>query len=152
LGCLAAQPQPATVLLRSFGIGLAGSACIGAFASSSTPGWLDRTVVPSLRVVLDPQVNHAFSEATARLARTVLDQALAQAKERGVSATAETCVSPLVHEAIVQAAERCQCDLIAMASHSRRGLPGVLLGSETQRVLSHSTVPVLVIPARSLGD
>ena len=102
-------------------------------------------------LVLDPQVNRAFSEATARLARTVLDQALAPAKERGVSATAETCVSPLVHEAIVQAAERCQCDLIAMASHSRKGLPGVLLGSETQRVLSHSTVPVLVIPARSLG-
>ena len=65
-------------------------------------------------LVLDPQVNRAFSEATARWARTVLDQALAQAKERGVSAT-------------------------------------VLLGSETQRVLSHSTVPVLVIPARSLG-
>jgi nucleotide-binding universal stress UspA family protein len=37
-----------------------------------------------------------------------------------------------------------QCDLIVMASHGRRGLEGFLLGSETQKVLTHSTIPVLV--------
>jgi nucleotide-binding universal stress UspA family protein len=47
-------------------------------------------------------------------------------------------------EAIVDAARLKKCDLIVMASHGRRGLAGLLLGSETQKVLTHSKVPVLV--------
>jgi nucleotide-binding universal stress UspA family protein len=48
------------------------------------------------------------------------------------------------HEAIIEAARRFDCDLIVMASHGRKGLSAVLLGSETQKVLTHSTIPVLV--------
>jgi len=48
-------------------------------------------------------------------------------------------------EAITQTAKEKQCDLIVMASHGRRGVSAVVLGSETQKVLTHSTVPVLVI-------
>ena len=47
-------------------------------------------------------------------------------------------------EAIVEAAKSRKCDLIVMASHGRRGLAGLLLGSETQKVLTHSKIPVLV--------
>jgi nucleotide-binding universal stress UspA family protein len=47
-------------------------------------------------------------------------------------------------EAIVQVAERVQCDLIMMASHGKRGVKALLLGSETQKVLTHSKIPVLV--------
>src|SRR5690606_3670701 len=47
-------------------------------------------------------------------------------------------------EAIVAAAKKYRCDLIHMASHGRRGLTGVLLGSQTQKVLAHSSIPVLV--------
>ena len=47
-------------------------------------------------------------------------------------------------EAIIDAASKRRCDLIVMASHGRRGLSAVLLGSETQKVLTHSKVPVLV--------
>ena len=46
--------------------------------------------------------------------------------------------------AIITAAESKQCDLIAMASHGRRGISGLLLGSQTVHVLTHSTIPVLV--------
>jgi nucleotide-binding universal stress UspA family protein len=42
-------------------------------------------------------------------------------------------------------AERRGCDLIVMASHGRRGLSGLILGSETTRVLTHSKTPVLVV-------
>ncbi|MBV8247552.1 MAG: universal stress protein [Comamonas sp.] len=49
-----------------------------------------------------------------------------------------------VYRAIIKEAETCHCDLICMASHGRRGISGVLLGSETQRVLTHSSIPVLV--------
>lgn len=48
-------------------------------------------------------------------------------------------------EAILQTAKDKQCDLIVMASHGRRGLSAVILGSETQKVLTHSTIPVLVV-------
>jgi nucleotide-binding universal stress UspA family protein len=48
------------------------------------------------------------------------------------------------YEAILNTARKQKCDLIAMASHGRRGLSAVVLGSETQKVLTHSTIPVLV--------
>lgn len=48
------------------------------------------------------------------------------------------------YEAIIEAAEKHQCDLIAMASRGHRGLKGLLLGSETQKVLTHAHKPVLV--------
>jgi nucleotide-binding universal stress UspA family protein len=100
-------------------------------------------------LVLDPALSEQFSQANARFAATILDKALEQARSAGVEASSDTCVSPLVHEAILEAAERLGCDLIAMASHGRRGLAGLLIGSETQRVLTHSKLPVLVIPAQA---
>jgi nucleotide-binding universal stress UspA family protein len=48
-------------------------------------------------------------------------------------------------EAIIDHARHHDCDLIVMASHGRRGVTALLLGSETQKVLTHSTVPVLVV-------
>ncbi len=58
----------------------------------------------------------------------------------------EFAVSNLAHEAIIEAAKKFECDLIVMAPHGHRGLVAdVLLGSETQKVLSHSSIPVLVV-------
>ena len=48
------------------------------------------------------------------------------------------------HDAILRTARDHGCDLIIMASHGRHGLAGVLLGSESQKVLVHSAIPVLV--------
>lgn len=48
------------------------------------------------------------------------------------------------YEGIIQAAKERGCDLIVMASHGRRGVSAMLLGSETQKVLTHSSIPVLV--------
>lgn len=48
------------------------------------------------------------------------------------------------HRAILDAAQRLSCDLIVMASHGRRGLGALLLGSTTQKLLTHATLPVLV--------
>ena len=55
-----------------------------------------------------------------------------------------TVKSDLIAEAII-AAKRNKCDLIVMASHGRRGIKRLLLGSETQQVLTHSHIPVLVL-------
>lgn len=66
------------------------------------------------------------------------------AREAGVPCRTEQVVSDDPDEAIIATARDRQCDLIAMGSHGRRGIKGVLLGSTTQKVLVHSSVPVLV--------
>ena len=65
--------------------------------------------------------------------------AAAGVKFTGVMATVET-----PYEGIVEMAKKQKCDAIFMASHGRRGLAGILLGSVTQKVLTHSKLPVLV--------
>jgi nucleotide-binding universal stress UspA family protein len=77
-------------------------------------------------------------------------QALAEdvektAEKAGVHARAVTVRSDLVAEAIIAAAKKNKCDLIVMASHGRKGLKRLLLGSETQHVLTHGNIPVLVL-------
>jgi nucleotide-binding universal stress UspA family protein len=49
------------------------------------------------------------------------------------------------YQKIIETAKKCKCDLIMMASHGRRGISGLLLGSETAKVLTHSKIPVLVV-------
>lgn len=66
------------------------------------------------------------------------------AGESGVPCETTLQTSDDVSQSIIDVARERSCDLIAMASHGRRGIGGVLLGSETQRVLTHSDIPVLV--------
>jgi nucleotide-binding universal stress UspA family protein len=66
------------------------------------------------------------------------------AKESGVECRTMHVSHDRPYEAIIDAAKEAGCDVIAMASHGRKGMQGLLMGSETQKVLTHSTVPVLV--------
>lgn len=68
----------------------------------------------------------------------------AEARAQGVAAEASSVVGREPWQAILQAARKRKCDLIVMASHGRSGLAGLLLGSETAKVLTHSKIPVLV--------
>ena len=87
-------------------------------------------------------------EEFAKDCRIHADQFLAvvekAAKAAGVACDIAFATSDHPYEAIIQAAEEKNCDLIMMASHGRRGVQGLLLGSETQKVLTHSKIPVLV--------
>jgi nucleotide-binding universal stress UspA family protein len=85
-----------------------------------------------------------FHEKTDSTARDILDAAEKLAREAGVECSTLVLTSDAPYEAIIEAANRNACDLIFMASHGRRGVGGLLLGSETQKVLTHSTIPVLV--------
>jgi nucleotide-binding universal stress UspA family protein len=67
------------------------------------------------------------------------------AAKAGVQAKAVTLRSDLVAEAILATARKHKCDLVVMGSHGRRGLKRLLLGSETQHVLTHGSLPVLVL-------
>jgi nucleotide-binding universal stress UspA family protein len=66
------------------------------------------------------------------------------AKEAGVEYRTMHVSHDHPYEAIIDTAKEAGCDVIAMASHGRKGVQGLLMGSETQKVLTHSTVPVLV--------
>ncbi|RQO61226.1 universal stress protein [Variovorax sp. KBW07] len=81
----------------------------------------------------------------AEKAREMLDAVSARAKASGVRVKTATVNSDLVAEAIIAAAKKHKSDLIVMASHGRKGIKRLLLGSETQHVLAHSALPVLVL-------
>lgn len=85
-----------------------------------------------------------FEAATGKQADKYLSFVTDAARTAGVPCTVVQVVSDDPYEAILQTAKERKCDLIIMASHGRRGLKGVLLGSETQKVLVHSDIPVLV--------
>jgi len=66
------------------------------------------------------------------------------AKDAGVPCETICEISDYPFEAIIKVAEKRGCDLIMMASHGRRGIGALLIGSETQKVLTHTRIPVLV--------
>lgn len=77
--------------------------------------------------------------------QAVVDAVQQAAQAEGIKAKAVVVRSDLVAESIMSAVKKHKCDLVVMASHGRKGIKRVLLGSETQHVLTHSTVPVLVL-------
>jgi nucleotide-binding universal stress UspA family protein len=94
--------------------------------------------------LIDPTTPEQFARSANQEAQRILDRAKTMAEAEGVPANTDTQVSEIPYEAIISAADRHGCDLIFMASHGRRGIAGLLLGSETQKVLTHSKTPVLV--------
>lgn len=93
---------------------------------------------------LDPRTLQALSEASRQQSERILAEAAAIAAAQGLPASCERVSGDLPHRAIVATAQRLGCDLIVMASHGRHGLQGLLLGSETQKVLQEAPCPVLV--------
>lgn len=94
---------------------------------------------------MQPVPPQEFYDAQERLARSRVEAACDATRSLGVSAEGATVEAVHPWEAILDHAKSRECDLIVMASHGRRGLSALLLGSETQKVLTHSTVPVLVV-------
>jgi nucleotide-binding universal stress UspA family protein len=94
--------------------------------------------------LIDPTTPEKFSQMANQQASDILGSCTQQAAAENVPAGVSSATSDVPYEAIIAAAEASGCDLIFMASHGRRGIGGFLLGSETQKVLTHSRVPVLV--------
>jgi nucleotide-binding universal stress UspA family protein len=94
----------------------------------------------------DPDVlpQELYEESTTTFANKCLNEL----KSTAVAASVPCKIIHIEHsqpyQAIIHAAKREGCDLIVMASHGRRGVSAIILGSETVKVLTHSTIPVLV--------
>jgi nucleotide-binding universal stress UspA family protein len=86
----------------------------------------------------------AYEAATDAQARLVLDDVARQAADQGLACDVVHAKDRRPAEAIVETANARGCDLIVMASHGRRGLNHLLLGSETTKVLALTTIAVLV--------
>jgi nucleotide-binding universal stress UspA family protein len=94
---------------------------------------------------MQPVPPQEFFDAQERVAGERVQAVAALAATEGVKCHAHTVEALHPWEAILDHAKSQNCDLIVMASHGRRGLSALLLGSETQKVLTHSTIPVLVV-------
>jgi nucleotide-binding universal stress UspA family protein len=96
-------------------------------------------------VVLAPDDVARVEKQWAEAGQALVDSVTLEAQAAGVAAKALLVHSDAVADAIITTARKQECDLIVMASHGRRGMQRVLLGSETQHVLTHSGTPVLVL-------
>ncbi len=94
---------------------------------------------------MQPTPPQEFFDAQERIASARVKAVTDAAQAAGVPCDAHTVEALHPWEAIIEHAERMGCDLMVMASHGRRGVTALLLGSETQKVLTHSKVPVLIV-------
>lgn len=111
------------------------------------------SVVPEFRMVADESfavpMSAEFKQRFEKEAKVRAEQMLSAVEARvakaGVQGEAIVIASDFPYQQIIEIARKRKCDLVVMASHGRRGLTGLLLGSETVKVLTHSKVPVLVV-------
>lgn len=94
---------------------------------------------------MQPVPPQEFFDAQERVARQRVQGVVDTAKAEGLACQAHTVEALHPWEAILDHAKNQNVNLIVMASHGRRGLSALLLGSETQKVLTHSAIPVLVV-------
>jgi nucleotide-binding universal stress UspA family protein len=94
---------------------------------------------------MQPTPPQEFFDAQERIAHQRVQAVVARCAAAGVPCQAYTVEALHPWEAIIDHAKRMECDLLVMASHGRRGVSALLLGSETQKVLTHTKVPVLIV-------
>jgi nucleotide-binding universal stress UspA family protein len=95
-----------------------------------------------------PGLKRLEAEYVARIraeAEAMLEAARQRVASAGLECNAVLQDGESAYQQIIDAATREKCDLIVMASHGRRGLEGLVVGSQTVKVLTHSTIPVLVV-------
>lgn len=106
------------------------------------PAWRARAADESIPYrIVSPEQHQANVKKTAQ---RILKAVESEAAKAGVPCTTSFSTDDFPYMKIVEAATRNGCDLILMATHGRRGISRLLLGSETSKVLAHSKVPVLV--------
>lgn len=118
-----------------------GAKVTGIFAAPPATPIVYRNHMPAGLTTMADQ-KRIIEDSAARYLE-IIEQAATKA---GVACEVISVTSDYPADTILATAKKKKCDLIVMATHGRRGISGVLLGSETQRVLTHSKIPVMVYP------
>ena len=126
------------------GLALAAALRVPVLVVTVTEPWM-LVFDDALALSADPAMQAEYREGCARSAQRILQDAVAQATTAGVACETVHVAEGYPAEAVVKAATEHGAGLVVMASHGRRGLGRMLLGSQTQAVLVKSTVPVLVV-------
>jgi len=100
--------------------------------------------VPASRVNLMSAAFEEYAKHAAAQAKSILDGIADEAKAADVQCETVQVIQDHPYQAIVSTAKEKGCDLIVMASHGRSGIAAIVLGSVTAKVLTHTTIPVLV--------
>ena len=139
------------ILLPTDGSEASGRAVLAGveFAKSIGAEVVGMTATPAFRTFTTDanmleQTRDEYHVASGARAQRMLDQVAAAARDAGVAFACVQVESDNPYEAIISSARQHACDLIMMASHGHKGIKGLLLGSETQKVLVHSAIPVMV--------
>lgn len=109
--------------------------------------------VPEFRMIVEEgfvspmtaELKKRFENESQQHAKKMLAKVEKEAKAAGVKCETVVVVSDFPYQQIIEIAKKKKCDLVVMASHGRKGLSSLLLGSETAKVLTHSKLPVLVV-------
>ena len=102
------------------------------------------TVLPPDMITADREVDEIRKASKQKHAEEVLGAVATQTQTAGVACETIQVEHEHPYQAIINAADSKGCDLIVMASHGRRGISAIVLGSETVKVLTHCKIPVLV--------
>lgn len=110
-------------------------------------------VIPEFRMMADESfvlptsadLKRRYDKEAKARAQKMLDKIAVRAKAAGVKYEGVCMMGDVPYEHIIETAKKKKCDIIMMASHGRRGISGLLLGSEAAKVLTHSKIPVLVV-------
>jgi nucleotide-binding universal stress UspA family protein len=124
-------------------IELARKLGIGVVAFHSIPSYV-APIADGMYAYVPFDTEEEFTKACKAAAAELIKEVETDAKKAGVPFASSVVTAPAPWHAIIEAAKDNDCDLIVMASHGRKGVAGVLLGSEANKVLTHSEVPVLV--------
>jgi nucleotide-binding universal stress UspA family protein len=127
--------RTAAQLARTCGTKLTGAYVVAPYAAPS----YDEAVAYA-----PPMSARRYKELVAKEAKKALATVEIEAQTAGVPFDTLSTTNALPWRGIIRVAQARKCDVIVMASHGRRGLAGLLLGSETHKVLTHSKIPVLV--------
>ena len=96
-------------------------------------------------VVYEPVSKKEYAALAKKEAEKILGEVHEKAVAAGLECTTAHAIASAPWEAVLIAARKAKADVIVMASHGRRGVSALLLGSETQKVLTHSKIPVIVV-------
>lgn len=99
---------------------------------------------PALTYLLPPDVLDHMERALEQQSRQILADVVDIASAEGVQCKTQRAPNSVPFQAILDTAASEGCDLIVMGSHGRSGIEALVLGSVTQKVLAHATIPVLV--------